>query len=64
MNRYAFTGCFSLVLGIAAVVSAPEDSTVIQLGVKAVIPGLVIWGFVWIMNRITSPAEPPTKDAD
>ena len=63
-HRYSFFIMLAFGLGIAAVVSAPAESSFFTLCVKAIIPTLVIIGLVWVMNRITSPAESPTKEVD
>ena len=54
----------AVILGGSAVASAPEGSGILSLCVKAILPGIVIAGFVWLMNRITSPAEAPKNDVD
>lgn len=63
-HRYIFVTLLAIIFAVYSVVSAPEDTSFLSLGVKAAIPGVVIFGFVWLMNRITSPAEPPTKEMD
>ena len=64
LQHYSFFIVLAVILGGSAVASAPEDSGVLYLCIKALILGIVIGGLVWLMNSITSPAEAPTKDVD
>tara|TARA_B110000305_G_scaffold53731_1_gene59119 strand:- start:4345 stop:4596 length:252 start_codon:yes stop_codon:yes gene_type:complete len=64
LHRYSFFVVLAVILGGSAVASAPEGSGILSLCVKAILPGIVIAGFVWLMNRITSPAEAPKNDVD